>query len=379
MFQPDENNPMLIKGYEMRILTTTEEPQVCKRQQSFTHQQKAFLSVKTPRLIKNKIVEDSESPYRSPILLVEYIDRIRAFMSKHGDNATKAMQDPACADMIAGFYRLCVDLRLVNQVTVSDAHPMPKVIDVLNEFEGCSHFSAFDVTDAFWSVCLAIQDRHKTAFATHDMLLQWRVMPQGSKNGATVFSRIIQQTFQGCSSFISKYQDDIFNHTKTIRELLSAHQETLDRLVAKNMTVAIKKSRMNYPRIKALGQMITERGRCPDIKQIQAIINICTPECTQDVQHVIGLCNFSRDYIPNLAAEADVLMELIPESVDVTAEWRDSIHGRALRRIKALLTSAPYLQLPDPNRPYRIHVDGCLKHRGKGAVLLQQSRLWTAP
>ena len=204
-------------------------------------------------------------------------------------------------------------------------------------------------------------------------------MPQGSKNGATVFSRIIQQTFQGCSKFISKYQDDIFNHTNTIRELLAAQQETFDRLTEKNMTVAIKKSRLNYPRLKALGHMITERGRCPDIKQIQAILDIYTPECTQDVQHIVGICNFSRDYIPNLAAGIDVLMELIPESVDVTATWRDSIHGRALRRIKALLTSAPFLQLPDPTRPYRIHVDGCLKHRGKGAVLLQQSRLWTPP
>ena len=105
------------------------------------------------------------------------------------------MQDPACENMIAGFYRLCVDLRLRNAVTISDAHPILKVIDIVNEFAGSSHFSAFDVTDAFWSVCLAIQDRHKTAFATHDMLLQWRVMPQGSKNSATVFSRIIQQTF----------------------------------------------------------------------------------------------------------------------------------------------------------------------------------------
>ena len=46
MFQPDENNPLLIKGYEIRILTTTDQPQLCKRQQSFTHQQKTFLSVK---------------------------------------------------------------------------------------------------------------------------------------------------------------------------------------------------------------------------------------------------------------------------------------------------------------------------------------------
>ena len=94
---------MIIKGYEMRILTTTEEPHLYKRQQSFTYQQKAFLQVKTPRLINNKILEPSESPYRGLILLVEYVDRVREFMPKHGDNAMQAMQDPASADMVAGF------------------------------------------------------------------------------------------------------------------------------------------------------------------------------------------------------------------------------------------------------------------------------------
>ena len=74
-------------------------------------------------------------------------------MAKHGDNATAAMTDPKCDDMIAGFYRLCVDLRLLNAVTVSDAHPMPKVTDILNEFADSLHFSAFDVTDAF-GVCV---------------------------------------------------------------------------------------------------------------------------------------------------------------------------------------------------------------------------------
>ena len=111
---------------------------------------------------------------------------------------------------------------MLNAVTIPDAQPMPKVVDVLNQFHGDSHLSTIDLKDAFWSVLLAVADRHKTAFATHDMLLQWMACPQGSRNGATVFARIIQQIFMGALRTISVYQDDIFLYAKNIQGLLAA-------------------------------------------------------------------------------------------------------------------------------------------------------------
>ena len=48
-------------------------------------------------------------------------------------------------------------------------------------------------------------------------------------------------------------------------------------------------------------------------------------------------------------------------------------------RVKLLLTSAPFLQLPDPTKPFRIHVNGCLNGRGKGSILQQHSQTWIPP
>jgi hypothetical protein len=105
---------------------------------------------------------------------------------------------------------------------------------------GCSNISGIDLKDAFWTVSLHIADRHKTAFATHDMLLQWTVCPQGSKNGATVFARVVQSMFQGSPDTISVYQDDIFNHAKNIAEHLKGMEFIFERLRKKALIAKLK-------------------------------------------------------------------------------------------------------------------------------------------
>ena len=79
-----------------------------------------------------------------------------------------------------------------------------------------------------------------TELLTHDMLLQWTVCPQGSKNGATVFARVVQSMFQGAPDTISVYQDDIFNHAKNIAEHLKGMEFILDRLRKKGLVAKLK-------------------------------------------------------------------------------------------------------------------------------------------
>jgi hypothetical protein len=131
--------------------------------------------------------------------------------------------------------------------------------------------------------------------------------------------------------------------------------------------------------MQALGHVIISRGRCPNPTHIEALLDIATPECEGDVLRILGLLNYNRDYIPALAAEVAVLSDLLKRDTDIPAVWKSEIHGVALNRVKLLLTSAPFLQLPDPTKPFRIHVDGCLNGRGKGAILLQQSQTWIPP
>ena len=164
----DDEDPPTIPGVEMRIFTTTEQPIVSRRNQYFSPMEKAFLEVKCRVLERTNKIEESCSPYRAPLVLVQYPERVKAFMSKHPDNGLEAMKDRANEAEVATFYRMTVDMRLLNAATITDKHPMPRAIDVINSMQGMSYFSCGDIMDAFWGIKLAEIDRHKTAFATHD-------------------------------------------------------------------------------------------------------------------------------------------------------------------------------------------------------------------
>ena len=124
-YHSDPDNPPTIPNTRMRILTETEVPTVSRRQQQFTLLERTFLEVKTRIMLRLGQIEESESPYRAPVSLVQYPDRVKAFMEKHGENALTAMKDTQHEAEVATFYRLTIDLRLLNAATIADKHPLP--------------------------------------------------------------------------------------------------------------------------------------------------------------------------------------------------------------------------------------------------------------
>jgi hypothetical protein len=188
------------------------------------------MKFKCNELIRKNYVQPSTSAYRANVMLVQHADKVKAFLDKHGENAAEALMDPALADIICGFYRLTIDYRLLNKETIPDRHPLPRVLDILESFWGDEHFSAFDLENAFWSVTMSPEDRHKTAFSTHLALLEWIVMPQGSSNAAAAFARIIGQAFENLHEEIRPYQDDIFLGSKTFAGHIERLQLIYDKL-----------------------------------------------------------------------------------------------------------------------------------------------------
>ena len=114
-YHSDPDNPPTIPNTKMRILTETEVPTVSRRQQQFTSLERTFLEVKTRIMIRLGQIEESESPYRAPVSLVQYPERVKAFMEKHGENAMTAMKDTRHEAEVATFYRLTIDLRLLKR------------------------------------------------------------------------------------------------------------------------------------------------------------------------------------------------------------------------------------------------------------------------
>ena len=82
-----------------------------------------------------------------------------------------------------GKWRVVVDFRALNEATVQDAHPLPRIEDILVE-QGRRHmYSILDLKDAFHQVPLHKDSRPYTCCSAPGATYQWRVVVMGSKMG----------------------------------------------------------------------------------------------------------------------------------------------------------------------------------------------------
>ncbi len=143
----------------------------------------AVLQQEVSKLLDHNIIEESHSPWSAPVVLVREKD---------------------------GTHRFCVDYRHLNDVTIKDSHPLPRVDDTLDRLSGARVFSTIDLTAGYWQIPLNPNDKEKTAFSIGTGLNQCRMMPMGLSNAPPSFQRLMELVLRGLHwSICLIYLDDI--------------------------------------------------------------------------------------------------------------------------------------------------------------------------
>jgi Reverse transcriptase (RNA-dependent DNA polymerase)/Aspartyl protease len=78
-----------------------------------------------------------------------------------------------------GSMRMCIDYRALNNITLKNKYPLPRIDDLLDNLSGAKHFSSLDLTSGYHQLRLSSDDVPKTAFNTHMGKYEWRVLPFG--------------------------------------------------------------------------------------------------------------------------------------------------------------------------------------------------------
>jgi hypothetical protein len=121
-------------------------------------------------------------------------------------------------------WRVVVDFRKLNDVTVGDGFPIPCISDVLDTLGKSKYFSTVDYASRFWQIPVRAEDRPKTAFSKEYGHFEYKSMPFGLKGAPATFQRLMSTVLSGMQGLMCLvYLDDIIVFGETLR----AHNDKL--------------------------------------------------------------------------------------------------------------------------------------------------------
>ena len=117
-------------------------------------------------------------------------------------------------------WRMCVDYRILNSMTIPDNYPIPNIHDIYGKLAGHKWFSALDLRHGYHHIAIRPEDRYKTAFIAHHGLFEFNRMTFGFVNAPAAFQRAMDFIFKDLP-FVIVYLDDILIMSKTEQEHLT--------------------------------------------------------------------------------------------------------------------------------------------------------------
>lgn len=324
----------------LSIRCTSDVP-VVYRPYRLAEPEKQILRKMVQELLDNGIIRESNSPYASPVLLVK---------KKNGE------------------YRMCVDFRRLNAITIKDKYPMPLIKEQIDKLGGNKYFTGLDLASGYYQVTVAGDSIEKTAFVTPEGHYEFLRMPFGLTNAPAVFQRLMNGVLGNLKNSIAfPYLDDIIIPSRTAEEGIIRLRQVLEVFRKYNLTFKLQKCSFFAESIEYLGREISEQGVRPGKRKIDAVIQMEPPQSVKQVRQFLGLASYFRRFIANFATIVEPLSRLTRKNELWT--WGES-QKKAFNTIKDRLTTRPVLTIFDPDRPTEVHTDASAA--GVGAVLLQR-------
>ncbi|GFU81992.1 retrovirus-related Pol polyprotein from transposon 17.6 [Trichonephila clavipes] len=265
-------------------------------------------------------------------------------------------------------WRLVLDFRKLNEITLTQDFIIPTLDDILHEISDSNYFSALDMKSAFNQIPLHFADRHKTAFSTpDDDKYEFNRLCFGLKNSPKAFQSIAQEILGDLlNNGALVYIDDIILF-KTIDEHFELLGKDFERFERIHLKFNLSKCQFLTKSCKFLGFVVTPEGILIDKDKSVSINEFPVPTDQKQIKSFLGCCNFYRRYIKNFAKPALPLTNLLIK--DTPFEWTSETQ-EAFDDIKKAILNPPVLALPDPNAELQITTDA--SSRGIGAVLEQK-------
>lgn len=303
--------------------------------QQIAHQQ-------VDELLEKGLIEESTSPWASPILLVE-----------------KKTKD----------YRMCVDYRTLNKSTIPNSFPLPHIRDIISKLKSSNFVSSLDLESGYHQIKMDKSSVPLTAFTVPGKgLYQYLVMPFGLCNAPATFQSVMESVLRPVlGKYCLVYLDDIIIFSETFEEHIHHLKEIFRLLLKAGFKINWKKCQFLKPYVEYLGHVVGQGEVRVVKKKVDAVLKMKRPKNQKEVRSFLGLVNWYRAFIKGCAEKAVPLSRLLQKHTKF--KWGEE-EQKSFDLLKKDLTEAPVLICPDFTKKFEIHVDASLT--GLGAVLIQR-------
>ncbi|GJU66954.1 putative reverse transcriptase domain-containing protein [Tanacetum coccineum] len=215
------------------------------------------------------------------------------------------------------FLEMCIDYRELNQLTVKNRYPLPRIDDLFDQLQGSRVYYKIDLRSGYHQLRVREEDIPKTVFKTRYSHYEFQVMPFGLTN-----------------ALASK--EEHAEHLKLILELLKKEELAF-----------------TWTRLRLSQSRIGHRPKTPT-----------------EIRQFLRLAGYYRRFIEGFSKNAKPMTKLTEKNVKF--DWSETAEA-AFQRLKQKLCSAPILALPEGNENFVVYCDASRK--GLGAVLMQREKV----
>ncbi|KAA8496806.1 Transposon Ty3-I Gag-Pol polyprotein [Porphyridium purpureum] len=283
-------------------------------------------------LLDKGFVQPSQSPFGAPVLFVKKKD---------------------------GSMRMCVDYRALNDATVKDRYPLPNMDELLDRLGAAHCFSKLDLASGYHQLRVRREDVPKTAFQTRYGQFEFRVMPFGLCNAPATFQRAMNELFADLlDKTVIVYLDDILVFTKDRQSHGEVLKEVLSRLQKAGYRLKRKKCSFFVSEVEYLGNIVGNGCVKMDPRKVEALRDWPVPKTVTELRSFLGMTNWFRRFVKGYSTVVAPLTSLLQNAKSKKQLIELGDEGKsAFKKIVGMLTEAPVLALPDPEKPFEVYTD----------------------
>ncbi|KAK1647655.1 hypothetical protein QYE76_065460 [Lolium multiflorum] len=302
------------------------------------------LKAQIDELEQKGFIQESVSPWGTPVIFVDKRD---------------------------GGRRMCGDYRNLNNVTIKNKYPLPRIQDLFDQVQGAGVFSKIDLRSGYHQIKIKKEDVPKTAFVSRYGHHEYLVVPFGLTNAPAIFMNLMNKIFMKyLDKFVIVFIDDILIYSKDKEEHAKHLKIVLQILREHQLYAKFSKCKFWLDSVEFLGHVITKEGIAVNPSKVQSVLEWKSPKNAKEIRGFLGMAGYYRRFIEGFSKIAGPMTKLLKKNTPFV--WTDECET-SFQTLKEKLTTAPVLAVPEPGKDYTVYCDA--SKNGLGCVLMQDRKV----